>query len=238
MWLGPSWWPSCWFSSSSSSTPCGHPPGPRPRGGDGRARCAVASDLATTDSRRTFSPFGVVHGSGRPRPGVTQVPARIAWAVELLALRPTDRVLEIGCGPGVAASLVAARLDDGSITAIDRSATAIARARARNAEHVRSGRLTLQQATLAEFRTEQRFDKGLAVNVNVFWTTTAAPECSVLRAALAPGGAVHLVYSGPGGDSRSDDIGRVVANLTREGFTTTVRGGPEPGLVCVTGRPA
>ena len=169
---------------------------------------------------------------------MTPVPARIAWAVELLDLRPADRVLEIGCGPGVAASLVAARLTHGSMTAIDRSPTAVARTGGRNAEHVRSGRLTLQQATLAEFHTEQRFDKGFAVNVNVFWTTTAAPECRALRAVLVPSGVVHLVYGGPGGDGRSDAIERVVANLIREGFTATVRGGPEPGLVCVTGRPA
>lgn len=165
---------------------------------------------------------------------MTPVPARIMWAVELLELRPTDRVLEIGCGPGVAASLVAARLTDGSITAIDRSATATGRAQARNADHLRSGRLTLRQATLAEFRSVKRFDKAFAVNVNVFWTTTAAPECRALRPVLTPDGVVHLIYDG----GRADAIERVVANLTRDGFSATVHGGPKPGLVCVTGRPA
>jgi trans-aconitate methyltransferase len=167
---------------------------------------------------------------------VTQAPDRILWAVELLALRPADRVLEIGSGPGVAAWLVAARLTDGSMTAIDRSPTAIARAHARNADHLESGRLTLQQSTLAEFRSEQPFDKAFAVNVNVFWTTPAGLECSALRAALVPAGVVHLVYGGPGGDTRSDAIERVAANLGGGGFTTTVRDGPRRGLVCVTGR--
>ena len=169
---------------------------------------------------------------------MTRIPARISWAVELLDLGPTDRVLEIGCGPGVAASLVAARLANGSMTAIDRSATAIARARARNADHVRSGRLTLEHATLAEFRSEQRFDKAFAVNVNVFWTTAAVPECSALHAALVPDGVVHLVYGGPGDDVRSDAMERVAANLVHERFTASVHRGPERGLVCVSGRPA
>ncbi len=168
---------------------------------------------------------------------MTQVPPRIAWAVELLELRPTDRVLEIGCGPGVAASLVVDRLTEGSMTAIDRSATAIARTRARNADHVGSGRLTLQQVTLAGFTSEHPFDKAFAVNVNVFWTTSAAPECRALRAVLAPSGVVHLVYAGPG-DNDPRAVDRVAANLTREGFATTVRRGPQPGLVCVSGHAA
>ena len=108
------------------------------------------------------------------------VPARIAWAVELLDLRPDDRVLEFGCGPGVAAGLVADRLSVvGRIVAVDRSATAVA------------------------------------------------------RAGLVPGGPVHLVYGGPG-DARTDAIDRVVANLGAQGFTATVRHGPQPSLVCVT----
>ncbi len=159
------------------------------------------------------------------------MPARIAWAIEILDLSPTDRVLEIGCGPGVAASLVAARLTEGSMTAIDRSPTAIARTRDRNAVHLESGRLTLQHATLAEFGGGQPFDKAFAVEVNVFWTTTAAAECAALRAVLVPLGVVHLVYGGPG------DAGeRVAANLGREGFATTVRRGPQPGLLCISGR--
>ena len=78
------------------------------------------------------------------------VPARIAWAVDQLDLAPTDRVLEFGCGPGVAASLVADRVGDGAVLAIDRSATAIARAAARNAGHLASGRLVLEQVALAD----------------------------------------------------------------------------------------
>ena len=168
-------------------------------------------------------------GAGR------EPPVRIAWAVDLLDPAPDDRVLEIGCGPGVAASLVADRLVDGTITAIDRSPTAVARARARNLHHVQSGRLALEQAALAEFRSDRPFDKAFAVNVNVFWTTPAEAECEALRALLAPHGVVYLVYAGPEGTGR-DESGVVAAHLGAQGFTTAVLRGPQPSLVCITGR--
>jgi trans-aconitate methyltransferase len=165
------------------------------------------------------------------------LPSRIEWALELLDVAPADQVLEFGCGPGVAASSVADRLVNGCITAIDRSPTGIARARARNAHHLTSGRLVLEEVALANFRSEKRFDKAFGVNVNLFWTKSADVECQVLRGVLAPRGVVHLVYDGPG--DRGYDVGdEVAATLSRKGFTATVRRGANPSLVCVTSLPA
>lgn len=175
-----------------------------------------------------------------------EVPARIAWAVDQLDLTPTDRVLEFGCGPGVAASLVADRVVDGSVLAIDRSATAIERARARNAGHLDAGRLVLEQVALADLRTDRVFDVAFGVNVNLFWTGPADAECRFLADVVAPGGAVHVVYDSPGppgssspppgssGDAR-DVAGRVTAALGRHGFVVSTVGGPD-GLLCITGR--
>jgi len=46
---------------------------------------------------------------------------RLRLVVEQLDLRPDHRILEIGCGHGVAATLVCERLETGHLTAIDRS---------------------------------------------------------------------------------------------------------------------
>jgi SAM-dependent methyltransferase len=167
------------------------------------------------------------------------VPVRVAWAVELVDPLPGDRILEFGCGPGVAAALVADRLDGGRLVAIDRSATAVDRTRARSSEHVRSGRVDVHQVELARFAAPPgAFDKAFAVNVNVFWTAEADAECVVLARVLRPGGVVHLVYGGPpGAGAGVRDIEPVVLNnLERHGFATSVRRDPKSALVGVSGR--
>lgn len=165
------------------------------------------------------------------------VPARVAWAVELLDIGPDDRVLELGGGPGVAAGLVCDRLVGGSMLAIDRSPTAVERTTARNAAHIAAGRLRVERCSLDDLRTGERFDKAFAVNVNLFWTSTAEAECAVLRSVLADAGGLWLVYDGPGEGGR--DVGpAVAATLERGGFTAAVRRHPEGAMTCVAARPA
>src|SRR5919202_1044262 len=61
---------------------------------------------------------------------------RFVWSVDTLEVRPADRLLEVGCGHGVAVSLVCERLTTGTITAIDRSPKMIEMATRRNREHL------------------------------------------------------------------------------------------------------
>ncbi len=112
-------------------------------------------------------------------------------------MEPNDHVLEIGCGLGHAIALVCERLTRGTITAIDRSVTQVARAVERNRECVAAGRARIEHVALAELDPgRQRFDRVLAVNVNVFWTAPAGAFTDVRRL-LAPRGTLHLVYEPP-----------------------------------------
>src|SRR3954452_23860631 len=95
---------------------------------------------------------------------------RFGWAVDTLALDPAGRVLEVGCGHGVAVSLVCERLTSGRITAVDRSQKMIEMATRRNRAHIAAGRAVLRTAALetADFGGE-RFDTVFAFNVAPFW---------------------------------------------------------------------
>ena len=115
---------------------------------------------------------------------------RIARAVDALGVEPGDHVLEIGCGHGVAVSLICERLGTGTVTAIDRSPKMIAAAERRNAEQVAAGRATFHVATMEEFEGGP-FDKVLALRVGLFWKEPERAE-AILARLLKPGGRAHV----------------------------------------------
>jgi ubiquinone/menaquinone biosynthesis C-methylase UbiE len=122
---------------------------------------------------------------------------RLRRVVEQLDVRPDDRVLEIGCGHGVAATFVCERLETGTYTAIDRSPKMIAAAAHRNAASVDAGKAEFLVATLEELDLgDRRFDKVFAVRVGLFHRE---PERAHALAArwLAPGGTLLPVFDPP-----------------------------------------
>lgn len=165
---------------------------------------------------------------------------RHRWAVEILRVRPDDRVLEIGCGHGVAVALVAERLTgSGRITAVDRSAKMARAARERNRTHLAAGRADVRQVALdrADFPAGS-FDKVFAAHVGTLWRGPFADAARVLPW-LTPEGALYLF-------GRPLDPSRVpaVADTVRQGVTEaglTVRDvlvgqtAPRPTLCVVAG---
>jgi SAM-dependent methyltransferase len=147
---------------------------------------------------------------------------RLVWAVDMLAVKPTDRLLEIGCGHGVAVSLVCEKLDGGTITAIDRSAKMIETARKRNADHVASGVASFQTASLEETDLgDARFDKIFAINVGLFWRQQPVRELTTLRDHLAPKGPLYLFHEPPPGSTAPPIAASVPAVLESSGYTVT-----------------
>jgi SAM-dependent methyltransferase len=173
---------------------------------------------------------------------VGKASARFVWAVETLSVRPDDRLLEVGCGHGVAVSLVCERLTTGTIVAIDRSPRMIEMAAQRNREHVEAGRTILDPVALEDADLgERRFDKVFAFNVAPFWLE---PERAlhVVREHLAGDGAFYLFWdarhTGPAG---ARDLAEQVGQRVRLGGLSIDRVliqdlRPMPA-VCVIGRP-
>jgi ubiquinone/menaquinone biosynthesis C-methylase UbiE len=130
------------------------------------------------------------------------VSERLRSIVERLDVRPDDRVLEIGCGHGVAATLVCERLEGGHLTAVDRSAKMIEAATRRNAAYVEAGRAEFLVADLEDLDLgERRFDKIFAVRVGLFHREPERAR-SLVERWLAPGGELSVFYDAPSGARR------------------------------------
>src|ERR671921_322744 len=168
---------------------------------------------------------------------------RFLWAVDTLAVDPADRVLEVGCGQGVAVSLVCERLTSGQITAIDRSQKMIDMATRRNREHIAGGRAVLKTAALEQADLgNERFDKVFAFNVAPFWLQPK-DALGIVGRHLAPDGAVYLFWdarhtrSGRARDlaDRLSERIRLAEFSVNEVLVKDLR--PVPA-VCVIGRPS
>ncbi|GBG06440.1 SAM-dependent methyltransferase [Paenibacillus agaridevorans] len=143
---------------------------------------------------------------------------RIRWAVDVLAISPSDRLLEIGCGNGAAVAEICRTLTNGSITALDRSVKMIRLAEKNNAEHVASGKARFLAVSLHEADLAQsRFNKIFAVNVNQFWLDR---DCGLdlMKQMLAPGGAVYVFNQPPAASKLQLIADRTAGHFISAGF--------------------
>jgi SAM-dependent methyltransferase len=163
---------------------------------------------------------------------------RLRWAVETLDPAPSDRLLEIGCGAGVAISLICERRAGGTIVGLDRSRPMIAQAERRNRVHVDAGLVAFHAVALADAELgDDRFDKVFAVNVRLF-RADAAREADVLRRALAPLGALYLFQQHPSAGRTRAVTAELTAALERADFAVRnvmTRGGGPAATTCIVG---
>src|SRR5262245_18253427 len=113
----------------------------RPRGGRGRA-AAVKRAVLVAVVRQFRHPRGM---GGKAAGWVMAHRAsnrqRNTWVVSLLEVRPTDRVLEVGFGPGIAIAELSRHVGDGGhISGIDHSSVMLRQASRRNASAIAAGR--------------------------------------------------------------------------------------------------
>ncbi|PSK98027.1 methyltransferase family protein [Murinocardiopsis flavida] len=148
---------------------------------------------------------------------------RNLWVVSLLDVRPTDRVLEVGFGPGLAIAELARHASRGRVYGIDHSDVMTRRARRRNAAAIRAGRVDLRHAPvdrLPHFDTP--LDAVVAVNSLGFWPDPVR-RLGELRGLLRPGGRIALAGQPRCAGATADTTARAGRELhdllTRAGFT-------------------
>ena len=162
---------------------------------------------------------------------------RLVWAVGLLEVQPDHHVLEVGCGHGVAASLVCERLEGGRLLAIDRSQKMIDMASRRNEQHVASGRARFEAVSVEDAQLPgEGFDTIFAVHVAALWRDPAALGIAV--AALKPGGSLFLFNQAPGWKAIDMDAfaAELAGHVRMAGLEPDIVMEPELRAVCVSGR--
>lgn len=123
---------------------------------------------------------------------------RIHKFVEAMNVQPNDRILEIGCGHGVAASLVCEKLSAGHYVGIDRSLKMVAAATKRNVGFVDAGQAKFVVSTLESYDPgQERFDKVLAMKVR-FFHDKPAEAIRLVQHWLAPNGRLFVQDDEPG----------------------------------------
>lgn len=97
-----------------------------------------------------------------------KISKRLLDIVDALPLKNGCRILEIGCGPGVAAREIVTRFDNVYVLAIDRSAKAIEQAEKASQKEIKAGKLKFLHSPAETFELpqgEQKFDFAFAIRV-------------------------------------------------------------------------
>jgi len=163
--------------------------------------------------------------------------------LELLDIRPEDRVLEVGFGPGLAVARAADLATSGKVVGLDHSELMLRQATRRNAQAIRVGRVELLLGSADALpRFEVRFDKVFAVNVYMFWKDPVS-VLGGLRQVMKPGGNIAITLQprrrgATTGDARAAGE-RMAASLRAAGFEevrTEILEMAPVAAACVLGR--
>ena len=155
-----------------------------------RSAAEIARIFGTRDVLATYHFLGrlgglIMAGSNR---------ACAEGAISLLEVRPQDRVLEVGFGPGVATELLA-RVPARHVVGVDPSTEMLEQAAVRNAAGVASGRVELQQGSVERLPfADATFDKALAINSMQVWPDAVAGLRELCRV-LKPRGRIALGFT-------------------------------------------
>ena len=173
-----------------------------------------------------------------------RVDIRHRWAVDVLAPRADERLIEVGCGHGVTISLVADRLRVGGlVVGVDRSPKVLDMARRRNADHLERGRADFVAGSFEAVDLDAgAWDSVYAFHVADFWRRPG-PMLARARALLRPDGRLVLLNAIASWDRRwsapafGEHLAAVLGSAGWSSGPPVLGGEAAPRCVAVTGRP-
>lgn len=151
-----------------------------------------------------------------------------AWVVELVDVRPGDRVLEVGFGPGVAISLAAAQAGDGRVVGVEVSEVMLRQAQRRNRQAIQAGRVELRLGDVHALPfADGAFTRAYSLHSLYFWRSLDVALAELHRVLTAGGrlvlaGRLHRPEASAFDPSRyglkDADVRRIAEALEEAGF--------------------
>jgi ubiquinone/menaquinone biosynthesis C-methylase UbiE len=137
------------------------------------------------------------------------------WVIGLLDIKPNDKVLEVGFGPGLGIRLAAGLASTGYVAGVDPSNEMIAQATARNEDAIEARRVDLRLGFAGSLPFEDNvFDKALAINSMQIWPDAVAGLREMERV-TKEGGIIALGFTPYSGQPKD----RLPEILTTAGLT-------------------
>ncbi|MEJ3745470.1 methyltransferase domain-containing protein [Actinomycetes bacterium KLBMP 9797] len=114
------------------------------------------------------------------------------WTIDLMGIKPADRILDVGCGGGMAVRLLARHAPQGRVAGIDYSPEMVAQARSRNAAAVARQQVEIRPGNAMDLPyPDQSFDHVCAIETFYFWPDPLRGLAEAARV-LRPGGQVTV----------------------------------------------
>lgn len=139
----------------------------------------------------------------------------VEWTLSELDSRPSDRILEVGFGPGLGIEAAADATSEGFVTGVDYSREMVELAQKRNAVAIDADHVDLRYGSVDNLPYENAtFDSAFSINSMHVWPDIAV-GLQEIRRVLKPRGRVVLGFTPIAGQSRR----ATRSALTEAGFT-------------------